>query len=174
MEVAVGRSTRSLGLSVNIVATIVAATISGSVSGAANLPGFEEFPARPVAIAKPAPVRLASREAKRFRTVLREGAQKGPNFAGHYTIVSWGCGTACTRIAIVDAQDGDVTFPPQLQPLSYFMVTDQSPSLQYRLDSNLLVATGAPMDRDKAGVFYYRWTGRSLKQLKYVPKEWER
>jgi hypothetical protein len=158
----------------NIVATVVMAVVSSSGAVAADVPTFEAFPAKRVAIAKPAAVRLTAREAKQFQTVLREGAQQGPNFAGHYTIVKWDCGSACNRVAIVDAKNGRVVFPPQLQPLSFFMSTDQSPPLQYRIDSNLLIATGASMDRDQRGIFYYRWNGRSLKQLKYVPQELDR
>src|SRR5262245_22010135 len=49
----------------------------------------------------PAVPDLASaKDARRFRTVLRDGARKGPNFAGSFTIVSWGCGTSCQSHAI--------------------------------------------------------------------------
>jgi len=156
----------------NIVATVVIAAVSSVGTVAADVPTFKAFPAKRAAIAKPAAVRLTTPETKRFQAVLRQGAREGPNFAGHYTIVRWGCGTTCNYVAIVDAKNGRVVFPPQLQPLSFVMVTDESPPLQYRIDSNLLIATGASMDRDQAGTFYYRWNGRSLKQLKYVPREW--
>jgi hypothetical protein len=125
-------------------------------------------------VSKPAPVRLGSRDARTFRTFLGDGAKKGPNFAGHFTVVTWGCGTACLRLAIVDARSGRVSFPPQLQPNSYQMVTDESEPFQYRRDSDLLIVTGAPMDGDKEGVFYYRWTARQLKELRYVSKTWRR
>src|SRR6267378_636731 len=41
----------------------------------------------------PAPVLLRSaRYGRTFRTRLREGARSGPNFAGTFSIVIWGCG----------------------------------------------------------------------------------
>lgn len=65
-----------------------------------------------------------------FRTRLREGAAKGPNFAGHYTLVMWGCGAACQMVAVVDAGDGQVSFAP--------FTTSEGAS--YRLDSRLFIA----------------------------------
>jgi hypothetical protein len=104
---------------------------------------------------------------------LREGAKNGPNFAGHYTIVTWGCGTACEELGIIDALDGRVFFPRQLQPNAYQSVTDQTPPFQYRIDSKLLVVAGSPLDReDNIGIHYYLWNGRELKELLYVPRQW--
>ncbi len=58
-----------------------------------DYPRFEAF-STPVISLKPARVDLESHPlAKRYRTRLREGAAEGPNFAGHFTIVGWGCGT---------------------------------------------------------------------------------
>ena len=48
--------------------------------------------------------------ARRLRTMLRIGAASGPNFAGHYTPVTWGCGVACQEFAIVDAKSGRVRY----------------------------------------------------------------
>jgi hypothetical protein len=55
----------------------------------------------------PAPVDAASAEyGVRFRTALSRAAAGGPNFAGHFTVVTWGCGTACQVTAVVDAVTG--------------------------------------------------------------------
>jgi len=47
-------------------------------------------------------------EAKAFYTRITETVSSGPNFAGHYTVVYWGCGTDCYGYAIVDAATGKV------------------------------------------------------------------
>src|ERR1035438_1603912 len=39
---------------------------------------------------------------------MREGAAMGPNFAGHYTIVTWGCGSSCVSAVVVNANTGAV------------------------------------------------------------------
>jgi hypothetical protein len=46
--------------------------------------------------------------SRRYRTVIREAVKHGPNFADHYTIAVWGCGTSCADFSIVDAVDGHV------------------------------------------------------------------
>jgi hypothetical protein len=161
-------------ISVGILGALVLAA-GVTVASTEDLPTFDRFPAKEYAVSTPAPVLFSShRDARSFRTVLREGAKLGPNFAGHFTVVTWGCGTACQRLAIVDAKNGRVFFPPQLQPNAYHMVTDGSDPFQYRRDSALLIVTGAPMDREDEGIYYYRWNGKQLKQLRYVPKTWQR
>src|SRR4051794_36214809 len=53
---------------------------------------------------------LSDPEARRFRTRLREASASGPNFADHFTLVTWGCGTECHVVAVIDAVTGIVTF----------------------------------------------------------------
>jgi len=77
-----------------------------------HAPNFSDFPAGMSFRGKPAPVRIESRAARKFRSVLREGAKNGPDFAGHYTVVVWGCGADSFSLAVVDARNGKVYFPP--------------------------------------------------------------
>lgn len=122
-------------------------------------PRFEDFPVSVEFRSKPARVDLSSHpEARTFRTKLREGAKEGPNFAGHYTVVSWHCGTECQAVAIVDAKTGRVYFAP-------FSTSEGS---EFRIDSALFIANSPeaikrrkqdPMTdpewcRDS---YYYRW-----------------
>ncbi|HEX6037541.1 MAG TPA: hypothetical protein VFZ20_05870, partial [Longimicrobium sp.] len=139
---------------------------------AQSMPRFADHPARETFTGTPAPVDLASAEgARQIGTVLREAARKGPNFAGRYTFVQWGCGTSCQSFAIIDARTGRVTFGGR--PLSV--------GAGYRLDSELLVAD--PPDAwleaygadatDAVGSLarsvYYRWDGRRLVPLDSLP-----
>jgi hypothetical protein len=43
-----------------------------------------------------------------FRTRIREGIRQGVNFAGHYAIIGWGCGTDCSDYVIGDVVTGRV------------------------------------------------------------------
>ena len=43
-----------------------------------------------------------------FRTRIRDGLKSGPNFAGHFAIVVWGCGTQCVNYVIGDVSTGRV------------------------------------------------------------------
>jgi hypothetical protein len=161
---------------VGSVLPIVSAALALAGSTVANIdvPSFERYRVKSGVIERPANVQLSSHpKAPKFRTVLADGAKTGPNFAGHYTIVTWGCGVACAEVGVVDARTGQVFFPRQLQPNAYQSVTDQTPPFQYRLESNLLIVAGSPLDRgDNIGIHYYLWNGRDLKELLYVPKQW--
>src|SRR5580704_11905725 len=57
------------------------------------LPKFSDYPASGEAIEKPAaPVLASDPESARFASEIRDQARTGPNFAGHLTVVGWGCG----------------------------------------------------------------------------------
>jgi hypothetical protein len=78
-------------------------------------------------------------------------AEAGPNFAGHYVIVTWGCGSSCLMMAIVDLKTGRV-FPPPFHHgpgHSYFQLPWAFPMkpLAYRVDSRLLIANICESDR---------------------------
>jgi len=76
---------------------------------------FQNYPAFDTLQGSVAPVDLQSHKwAPRFRTVLRDGASHGPNFAGAFTIVTWGCGSSCRMLAVVDGRSGRV-YGPWLQ-----------------------------------------------------------
>ncbi len=69
---------------------IVISWLSAPTQDLSKAPKPADYPARDTYIGKPAPVISDSKRARLYRTVLREGAEKGPNFAGHYTVVAWG------------------------------------------------------------------------------------
>lgn len=47
-------------------------------------------------------------EAAMFYTKITEAVSAGPNFAGHFAIATWGCGTSCQDHAIIDVKTGRV------------------------------------------------------------------
>lgn len=47
-------------------------------------------------------------EHLQFETAIRRGAAEGVDFAGHYAVASWGCGTECQRHAVVDSITGRI------------------------------------------------------------------
>lgn len=123
-----------------------------------------KFPAGAPFKGKPAAVNLAShKDARMFRTRLREGAATGPNFAGHMTVVMWGCGTSCQMVALVDARNGRVYFGP-----------NASLGAKYRVESRLLVLNppeevkkdyGDPPP-DWGRPEYYVWNNGRLDKIK--------
>jgi len=151
-------------------------------------PAFTDYPAtndlrgRP-----PATVDLASHPlAPRFRTRLREAVEKGPNFAGRFTIASWGCGSGCVQYAIVDGRNGRVFFPPEVRFVDMMRVAEpEHMSYEdvlrryFRRDSALFIVVGRPLagqplDGKEEGIFYYRWTGTALRLVRFLrsDKKW--
>ena len=123
---------------------------------------FADYPARAWSgpVVKP---RQDTRFARLFRTVLKLGAATGPNFAGRYTVVTWGCGTDCQSIAIIDAKTGAVRTAPFVTAVG----------ARYRLDSRLFVANPPEAARRAFGgkvpswarPEYYEWTGAAFVQI---------
>jgi len=141
---------------------MVASLAVASTPKAKPLPRFEDFPVREVYRGKPAAPKLKSRLARAFRTVIRKGASEGPNFAGHYTVVIWGCGISCAQFAIVDASTGE-TYDPPFEGITWHDGAGflKDTGLHFRLDSSLFVAEGCPEEKDCAAR-YYRWNGNRL------------
>ena len=108
-----------------------ASTASSPTESSVQLPRFSSFPVTDTGPVSPAPLKFGRDTlARRFRTVLQEGARRGPNFAGQFTIIGWGCGSSCQMNAVVDARSGRI-FQPWIQTM---MAAD------YRRNSNLFIA----------------------------------
>jgi hypothetical protein len=89
------------------------------------------------------------------------------NFAGHYAVVEWGCGTGCLQMAVVDLQSGDVYDGP-FTLLCMINANDDETSVVYHRDSSLFVVKGCPNEQ-YCGTYYYSWTGTQLKLLRRDP-----
>jgi hypothetical protein len=136
---------------------------AGATTGTAEwrrAPTFADFPVAKVYKGTPAPVDLRSNaSARMFRTRLQEGARKGPNFAGHYTVVTWGCGSNCAANKIVDALTGRV----------YDGFGDERGE-EFKPDSKLVIADPAEpglnvSPTSSLPVRYYVWEGPRLRLI---------
>lgn len=138
-------------------------------------PRFEDFP---VAAAEmfhgaPAAPQLKTAGQRTFRTMIRDGASKGPAFAGHYSVPQWGCGAGCLQMALIDARSGAVydgpfgTLPNATLAPDPNVDPDKS-GIFFHLDSFLLLARGCPNEKD-CGTYYYRWTGARFELLRRIP-----
>lgn len=95
------------------------------------------------------------------RTRIVEALKAPPNFAGHYTIVTLGCGSGCTSNLIIDRTTGKVSKVP------FGGEMQQQLALRYRLGSNVLVANW--FDDDLCVSQVARWNGVSF-ELSSQPK----
>ena len=126
---------------------------------------------------KPAPPVLKTAEERQFRTVIRTGAAKGPNFAGGYTVVEWGCGGGCVSVVVVDAATGEIHAAPfktlawalRKYEGKYKSNDDKFEQLAFKLDSRLLVARGCLDESDKCESYFWEWDGKGFRLVKTVP-----
>lgn len=152
-----------------------------AASAQTDIPKFEQFPATETFTGKPAAPVLKRARERLYRTTIRTEAEKGPNFAGRYTVALWGCGSSCIGAALVDEQTGEVFEVP----FSYIgagpgRFGDGTVGLaygfemvSYKKDSRLFIFRGCPEDDPtRCGAYYYEWTGSQFKLLKkfeFVP-----
>jgi hypothetical protein len=120
-------------------------------------PAFEQYPVA-VYEGKLSMPHLVTHEELHFQTELRHAITKGydvveggtenerigPNFAGHYVLVQWGCGTDCMEAAIINVVDGHIFGPPHIpedqDSTGFHVPTGQADmrTLQFRTKSRLL------------------------------------
>jgi hypothetical protein len=157
-----------------------------------RLPKFEDYRIKDVfAGTIAAPIISASidqRDAEAIRDGVDKGwgvfhgfeERKGPNFAGRFILIHWGCGTTCMEMAVVDAKSGDVYFPPItdeginvqscfLPFLTYPDDGSRSPILQYRLDSKLFIIKCNDGPTELSYTFYFLWEKNRWTLLRKVP-----
>ncbi len=155
-----------------------------------NTPRFEDYPVKEIFKGKPAEPILTTPEQRRYRTRIREGALKGrdlwsgssrnwikvsgPNFAGHYFLIRWGCGSQCVMMAIIDAETGRVYGSPlSIAGSELFVPLDNlsDMEIEFRRDSSLMVLRNACRDfrnRKSCGRYYFNWSDNHFVLLKFI------
>ncbi|MBL4787487.1 MAG: hypothetical protein JKY49_18950 [Cohaesibacteraceae bacterium] len=138
-----------------LVAALMAFGISAQQSSAIGEPQFYEYQAQVYSGRVSAPDLQSHRDARTYRTRLRNAAKAGRvNFAGQYVLATWGCGTSCLTGGIVNARTGQVHFLPFTVCCS---IDQNSPSIDYRADSHLIIFTGLLDEDDPDARHYYQF-----------------
>jgi hypothetical protein len=139
-------------------------------------PSFDNYATKTQEVIPNRKLDLASNPvAKTYRTVLRQEIAKGPNYAGHYRVAVWGCGTSCAMFAVVNLKTGRVMTTREFSAVSGvhlaaedFLRGTKSDSwaVRYKNDSSLLVVLGAPDEDDsRAGSYYFALQGERLRLI---------
>jgi len=152
---------------------IVAVCVFGQAS---REPSFKSYPAT-VEKRQAKSINFKDPAARTMRTRLSEALAGGVNFAGHYIVAGWGCGTGCISGAVIDARDGKVYWPLPLYALASGTNADGNyvdEPVAYSKNSRLLVITGSPGVKDNqkekpSGKYFYEWRGNDLKLIKFIP-----
>lgn len=111
---------------------------------------------------KRAPLKLEAPMAKAHASRIRAAVQRCPNFAGHYTVASWGCGAECAAYVIVDNLSGEIYEPPEISRGISLGVGGP----EFRPDSTLMVVANCPEPKvyglKGCNRQFYRWNGSRL------------
>tara|TARA_R110000772_G_scaffold190758_2_gene301559 strand:- start:1389 stop:2927 length:1539 start_codon:yes stop_codon:yes gene_type:complete len=132
---------------------------------AATLPAFSDYKVAQSNSVLNAVDLSSHPDAINFRTRLEDNINSAANFAGHYILTSWGCGTMCQMNALIDVLTGEVLFPADFT---------SSYGSCFKADSNLVILNpidefyldsfdGEPPSWFKVG--YYLWDGQEMQLL---------
>ena len=103
-------------------------------------------------------------DSKRFRTRIINACNEGINFAGHFTLVIWGCGTACQNSVIIDRKTGHI--------YDGFIT---SRGAEFRKDSKMIIMNIGALDKEtnlielcaSCGELSHEiWTGKEFEKNK--------
>jgi len=158
--------------SLSLTITVLTLTVLQSAAAQTHsklLPTFKDYPVTEVFNGTPHPPILVTQEQHRYRTRIREGVGKGwgvwingewgkeqnrpgPNFAGHYVVIVWGCGAPCLMMAVCDAETGEVYNPPlsatgglTLPLLVFPNSAGRGADFEYRRNSQLMIVCACPL-----------------------------
>lgn len=140
---------------------------------------FEQYPVQEVFSGLSAALDLGSNPiGPKFKTRITEAYTGKPNFSGHYTLASWGCGVECIAFVVIDNKTGHIYGDYSSEKL-----TDghSSYGMDFRHESNLIIINPSEetsphffqsMDehqknilKESVGIYpkkYFKWEGNNL------------
>jgi hypothetical protein len=144
-------------------------------------PGFENFPVSEIWKGQAARVRLTTRSERLFRTNLTNAGKEPPNFAGHYRLTFWGCGSNCAAGAVIDLKTGSVYRPPQAigdgtgwVPWIISGAMMDGAAVDFRANSRLVIVRSGMNYSDRLKKFipdtrYFLWESNRFRRILFVP-----
>jgi hypothetical protein len=154
--------------------------ISASPQSKAQPPRFVDYPVTEDWRGIPAPPKLATATERMFRTRLTNAAKEPPNFADHYRITYWGCGSECSAGAVIDLQTGDVFSPPLGKPSGrgwekWIMcpASFEGSNDEFHLDSRLIIVHcglnySDHLQKNVPDTYYFVWEQDHFRKLFFV------
>ncbi len=151
-----------------------------------SLPKLADYPVKEVFTGQAKQPILTSVVQRAFRSRIRNGVSKGegvwngswdnptltakPNFAGHYFVIRWGCGSNCLMMAIVDAETGKVFNPPlNIGELGLQMDLMSKQEIDFEPTSSLMILRNAcKAGRSECGIYYFNWETDRFRLVKRI------
>ena len=102
--------------------------------------------------------------------MIRQGSDSDVEFAGHYTIPRWGCGTYCNGFVIVDSISGKIYEGFGLVELPFKWLEkhggEEVQRMEFHPDSRLLKINACPNERNCGLYDYVMVEGKGLKLIR--------
>ena len=143
-------------------------------------PRFDDFSVKQIFHGSTAAPKLGTQGQRMFRTMIRSGAKAEVEFAGHYTVPRWGCGTDCSQMVIVDSITGrvyDVPFSVVELPPAWeeSHSAEDNERMEFHPDSRLMKLNMCPNEQDCGFYDYEMVDGKGLKLVRkqLLPKEYQ-
>jgi hypothetical protein len=153
--------------SIMLIASVSTAAQRGDLNVSNNdLLSFGHYPAVADFKGIPDEPLLVTHRERNYRTQIREQARTGPNFAGHFTLAKWGCGSPCLAFVIINAKTGTV-YDPGFS-VACANENGMDASVDYKLTSRLLITTGFS-EKAGCGTDFYEWDGKRLHRIHFGP-----
>jgi hypothetical protein len=142
-------------------------------------PEFSDFPVKDIYRGEPARP-IITKEFRSVRTTIRRGARSGVEFAGHYTVPRWGCGTDCNGFVIVDSVSGKIYDGFGLAGLPFDWLEKHGgyyaiERMEFHPTSRLMKINACPNESNCGLYDYVMFEGKGLKlvQKELLPKEFQ-
>ncbi len=144
---------------------IVLAAVAGLSQPPLVMHRFEDYRVEQIFRGVPAAPKL-SKDNLLFKTRIRAGSKASVEFAGHYTVPRFGCGTECSAFFIVDSVTGNVYdgFSVSDLPAAWLSLqSDHEPSRwEFHPNSRLFRVTGCINEKDCGYYDYLMVDGKGL------------
>jgi hypothetical protein len=152
-----------------IAALCAAASGQAQAKAKERAPRFADYPVAKLShipVAKPkVPKNWHEDPRLRFQDSVHDDSRA--NFAGHYFVAIWGCGTTCVTGGIVEAKSGRIIGLPTVS--GWFDVHDKFEGIDFRPNSRLLVLSGARSEeKGDMGRHFYVLENGKLRLLKTI------
>lgn len=131
-------------------------------------PRFADYPVKEVYKGANAKLRLTKAD-RSYRTRLGYAAKEKPNFAGHYVLTAWGCGTECLMGAVIDVKTGKVYWWDFTICCWEHYNDEKFEPIEFRKNSSLIVFSGLRGEKEgDRGAHFYKFANGKFVHLKTV------
>lgn len=136
-----------------------------------NFPRYAEYPADKAYNGRIAKMKVPRGLDEEIRLRLTEALQddRKPEIGSRYIRLTWPCGSTCVGGALMDARTGRVIMLPYMS--GWGEVADGFEPIDGRLDSRLVVLSGARNERGLFGRHFYVLENGRLRHLRSVEVE---